>query len=157
MPARVFGGILMQIADVMNKNIVRVLPGTSMREAAEMLSHTWVSELMVVDDEGTFVGVLAEGDLIRAIMPRFEDIMLSSGSLYEAFGLFMDAGHEKAHDPIDDIVIKRPIVVAPSSDVVKAAATMASEKINRLPVVEDGKLVGTISRADIVHAVLCGG
>ena len=54
----------------------------------------------------------------------------------------------------DEIVIRTPIVVTPDNDVVKAAATMASEKINRLPVVEDGKLVGTISRADICHAVL---
>ena len=80
--------------------------------------------------------------------------MLSSGTLYESFGLFMDSGHEKASHPIDEIVIRTPIVVTPDNDVVKAAATMASEKINRLPVVEDGKLVGTISRADICHAVL---
>ena len=144
----------MQIADVMNKNYTRIVLGTTMREAAEILSHTWVSELMVVDDEGEFVGVLAEGDMIRAIMPRFEDIMLSSGTLYETFGLFMEAGHEKAAHPIDEIVITKPIVVTPSSDVVKAAATMASEKIHRLPVVDEGKLVGTISRADICHAVL---
>jgi CBS domain-containing protein len=146
----------MQIADVMNRNVMRVVLGTTMREAAEILSHSWVSELMVVDDAGEFVGVLAEGDMIRAIMPRFEDVMLSSGTLYETFGLFMDAGHDKAGDPIDEVVIRHPITVPPESDVVKAAATMAAEKINRLPVVDDGKLVGTISRADIIHAVLCG-
>ena len=146
----------MQIADVMNKNLMCIVLGTTMREVAEILSHTWASELMVIDENGEFVGVLAEGNMIRTIMPRFEDIMLSSGTLYETFGLFMEAGHEKAEQPIDEIVIKRPIVVPPSSDVVKAAATMASEKINRLPVVDNGKLVGTISRADIIHAVLCG-
>jgi CBS domain-containing protein len=146
----------MQISDVMNKNFTRVVLGTTMREAAEILSHTWVSELMVVDDDGELVGVLAEGDMIRAIMPRFEDIILSSGTLYETFGMFMESGHEKAGHVIDEIVIRHPIAVAPSSDVIKAAATMASEKIHRLPVVDDGKLVGTISRADICHAVLCG-
>lgn len=156
MPARVFGGDEMHIADIMNKNFTRVVPGTTMREAAEILSHTWASEIMVVDEAGEFVGVLAEGDMIRAIMPRFEDIMLSSGTLYESFGMFMEAGHEKASHAIDEIIIKNPIVVAPSNDVVKAAATMAAEKIHVLPVVEDGKLVGTISRADICHAVLSG-
>lgn len=145
----------MQIADVMNKNFTRIVLGTTMREAAEILSHTWASELMVVDGDGEFVGVLAEGDMIRAIMPRFEDIMLSSGTLCETFGLFMETGHEKASHPIDEIVIKKPIVVSSSNDVVKAAAAMASEKIHLLPVVDEGKLVGTISRADICHAVLC--
>jgi CBS domain-containing protein len=111
---------------------------------------------MVVDDAGEFVGVLAEGDMIRAIMPRFEDIILSSGTLYETFGMFMERGHEKADHPIDDIVIRNPISVSSTNDVVKAAATMAAEKIHRLPVVDDGRLVGTISRADICHAVLCG-
>lgn len=145
----------MLIGDVMNRNFTRIVLGTTMREAAEILSRTWASELMVVDDAGEFVGVLAEGDMIRAIMPRFEDIILSSGSLYETFGMFMDSGHEKAGHPIDDIVIRKPLAVSSASDVVKAAATMASEKIHRLPVVDDGKIVGTISRADICHAVLC--
>jgi CBS domain-containing protein len=144
----------MQIGEVMNKNFTKVALGTTMQEAAEILSHTWVSELMVVDEAGEFVGVLAEGDMIRSIMPRFEDMMLSSGSLYEAFGMMMDSGHEKAHHAVDEIVIKNPITVSSTSDVIKAAATMASEKIHRLPVVDDGKLVGTISRADICHAVL---
>ena len=144
----------MQIGEVMSRNFTRVALGTTMREAAEILSHTWVSELMVIDDVGEFVGVLAEGDMIRAIMPRFEDMMLSSGTLYEAFGMMMDNGHEKANHAIDEIVIRNPITVSPSSDVVKAAATMVSDKIDRLPVVDDGKLVGTISRADICHAVL---
>ena len=144
----------MKIREVMNHNITTVHLGTTMREAAEILSHSWASELMVLDGDDAFVGVLAEGDMIRAIMPRFEDMMLSSGTLYESFGMFMDVGHEKAERPIDEIVIRNPIVLSPESDVVKAAATMASEKINRLPVVEGGRLVGTISRADICHAVL---
>lgn len=144
----------MQIGDVMNRNLTTIRLGTTMREAAEVLSHSRASELMVVDESDCFVGVLAEGDMIRAIMPRFEDIMLSSGTLYETFGLFMESGHEKANHAIDDIVIKKPIVVSSSSDVVKAAASMAAEKIHRLPVVDDGKLVGTISRADICSAVL---
>ena len=146
----------MKIREVMNHNITTVHLGTTMREASEILSHSWASELMVLDSDDAFVGVLAEGDMIRAVMPRFEDLMLSSGTLYESFGLFMDSGHEKAAHPIDEIVIRNPIVVTPDNDVVKAAATMASEKINRLPVVEDGKLVGTISRADICLAVLGG-
>lgn len=144
----------MKIREVMNHNITTVHLGTTMREAAEILSHSWASELMVLDGNDEFVGVLAEGDMIRAIMPRFEDLMLSSGTLYESFGLFMDGGHEKAEHPIDEIVIRNPIVVSPESDVVKAAATMSAEKIRRLPVVEDGKLVGTIARADICSAVL---
>ena len=83
----------MKIREVMNHNITYVHLGTTMREAADILSHSWASELMVLDDNGEFVGVLAEGDMIRAIMPRFEDIMLSSGTLYETFGLFMEAGN----------------------------------------------------------------
>ncbi len=145
----------MKIADVMNRNLTTITLGSTMREAAEILSHSRASELMVIDDRGEFVGVCAEGDIIRAIMPRFEDIMLSSGTLYETFGLFMEAGNEKADHPIDEVVITRPIQVSSTSDVVKAAASMASEKIHRLPVVDDGELVGTISRADIIHAVLC--
>jgi len=51
-------------------------------------------------------------------------------------------------------VIRAAITISPGEDVLKAAGTMISHQIRRLPVVADGKLVGTISRADICRAVL---
>jgi CBS domain-containing protein len=144
----------MQIRDVMNHNVTCVHLGSTMREAAEILSHSWASDLMVVDAEECFVGVLSEGDLIRAVLPRFEELMLSSGLLTEGFQVFIEQGRESADKTIDALVIRNPITLGPDDEALKAASKMVTENIRRLPVVEDGRLVGTIARADICHAVL---
>ena len=144
----------MQISEVMSRNTATIKLGTTMRDAALLLKRSLAADLMVVEDDNTFVGVLSEGDLVRAVMPRFEDMMLSSGTLYEMFGMFLEKGHEIAEHSIDELVIRNAETMDPGDDAVKAAATMVSKQIRRLPVVQDGMLVGTISRADIAAAVM---
>jgi CBS domain-containing protein len=144
----------MKIGEIMNRNVTTIGEGATLREAAETFHHTLTSDLMVVNDAGEFVGVLSEGDLVREIMPKYEGFMLSSGNLYEAFGMFMEEGAQKAGRPVDPLVIRDPITFASTDDAVKAAATMVSKQIRRLPVVDEGKLVGTLSRADVAFAVL---
>jgi CBS domain-containing protein len=144
----------MKIGEVMSHNPATVKMGTSMKEAVALLQRSQASDLMVVGDDNTFIGVLSEGDIVRAVMPRFEDMMLSSGNLYELFGMFLDKGHEIANHTIDELVITKAETMSPDQDAVKAAAMMVSKQIRRLPVVEGSLLVGTISRADIAVAVL---
>ncbi len=125
-----------------------------MREAAELVSQSEASDLAVVDDEGGFVGVLSEGDLIRAALPKLDEIVASGGSVAEAFELFLLNGKDLASQPIYRLVIRDPIEVHPDDDLMKVAVVMVSRHIRRLHVVEDGKLAGSISRADICRAVL---
>jgi CBS domain-containing protein len=145
----------MKIHDLMNVNATRIRAGATVRQAAEVLSGTQASDLMVVDDDNGFVGVLSEGDLIRAALPRYDEILSAGGgSLSDAFETFVDNGRALADGSIARLVIKAPITISPGEDVLKAAGTMISHQIRRLPVVADGKLVGTVSRADICRAVL---
>lgn len=138
----------MKIREMMSSNYTSIPIGSTMSEAACVLSTSQASDLMAVDESGGFVGVLSEGDLIRAVMPKFEDMMQSSGTLYEGFGEFVDKGKDSAGKPIDPLVIRTPLAFGPD-DALKAAGTMVAKQIRRLPVVEDGKLVGTVSRADV--------
>jgi CBS domain-containing protein len=144
----------MLIRDIMNVNATRISARATMKQAAELVSLSQASDLMVVDDQNHFVGVLSEGDLIRAILPRFEELMESGGSLTEAFRVFADHGREHAERPIGPLVIKSPVIVRPEDEVLKAATAMVSKQIRRLPVVDQGKLVGTVSRADICRGAL---
>jgi CBS domain-containing protein len=143
----------MQIRDMMNLNYARIPIGSSMCEAAEVFATSQASDLMVVDADDDFVGVLSEGDLIRAIMPKFEDLMFSSGTFVDRFDEFVAQGKATKDDPIDDLVIRKPLTYAPDDDALKAAATMVAKQIRRLPVVEDGKLVGVVSRADVCRTI----
>ena len=145
----------MEISEIMNTEVASVKPGTTVMEAAEVLSTSQASDLMVVDDEGCFVGVLSEGDLLRAVMPHFEDVMFSCGSLSGAFQSFVEEGHALAGRTIDKLMIAEPITVRDHNHPLRAAAAMVTHQIRRLPVLDSsGKLVGTISRADIAHAIL---
>jgi CBS domain-containing protein len=109
---------------------------------------------MVVDDGGRLVGVVSEGDLIRATLPRYEDLIREGAPLSSAWELFLERGEELRTAPISRIMIDKPIVFKPTDDLVKVASVMIMRQIHMLPVVEGGLLVGTISRGDVCHAVL---
>lgn len=146
----------MQIRELMNRNVFTVKLGSTMHEAADILSRSWASDLMVVDDEDCFVGVLSEGDLIRAAMPRFDELVGGDAMgmpIIGSFQTFVEQGCQLANHTIDDFVIRHPVTFGPSDDALKAAATMVSKQIRRLPVIDEGRLVGTVSRSDMATAV----
>jgi CBS domain-containing protein len=113
-----------------------------------------VGQLMVVDHEGGFVGALSEEDLVRALLPPFDDVTAAGGTLDEAFALFLRRGRELADRPIDPLVGRDAVTVRSTDHLARAAVVMADRGIRRLPVVDDGTLVGTLSRADLCRAVI---
>jgi CBS domain-containing protein len=144
----------MRIGDVMDRRAARVSLDASMSLAADLLVLSRASDLMVVDEEGRYVGVLAEGDLLRAIMPDFDGLMESGASLEEAFAIFLEAGRQYADQPIRRLVIRKSITVTPDDELLRAATVMVTKQIRRLPVVDGGRLVGTVSRADLCWGLL---
>jgi CBS domain-containing protein len=145
----------MRIGDVMNRRTARISIDAPMSLAAELLVLSQASDLMVVDDKGHYIGVLAEGDMLHAIMPDFEGLMESGASLEDAFRIFSDAGTAYADQPIGRLVIRKSITVGPDDELLKAATVMVTKQIRRLAVVEGERLVGSVSRADVCWAVLC--
>ena len=145
----------MHIRDVMDVKAARVVETATLKTAAELLVLTQASDLVVIDPEGNFVGVVSEGDLIRAVMPDFAEVVAAGGSLSEAFQIFLRAGQGLASEPIKRLIITDPIVIHPDDELLHAATVMTAKMIRRLPVVADGKFVGTVSRADICWALLC--
>jgi CBS domain-containing protein len=144
----------MKVQEVMNASGTTVDIGATVKQAVRILAESQASDLMVVAADGRFAGVLSEGDLIRAALPRYEEILQGGGNLTEAFEVFVDKGSALADKPIEPLVIKDALTFAPQDEVLKAASAMVRKQIRRLPVVEGGKLVGTISRADVCRAVL---
>jgi CBS domain-containing protein len=144
----------MRIGDVMDRKAARITVTAPMSLAAELLVLSRASDLMVVDDEGRYVGVLAEGDLLHALMPDFEGLMDSGASLADAFRIFVDSGREYADQPIGRLVIRKSITVGPEDELLKAATVMVTKGIRRLAVVDGERLLGTVSRADVCWALL---
>lgn len=144
----------MLIGDVMTRDPIRLGPSASLRDAAQWLAASEASDLMVATEDGRLVGVLSEGDLLRAVIPDMEAIEGAGGSLVDALRVFVEKGQALASVPITPYLITEPIVLHPEDHVAQAAVILVQRMIRRLPVTSDGVLVGTISRSDICRAVL---
>ena len=143
-----------QIKDVMRVRTARIRQDSNIRHAAEIVALSGVSDLMVVDDEDKFIGVISEGDILRTALPDIDEILDEGGTLEDAFQIFLDKGKQLAELPITPLIIREPIVLDPENHVAQAATILVDKQIRLLPVVQDSKLVGTISRADVCRAVV---
>jgi predicted transcriptional regulator len=143
-----------QIKDVMRVRTARIRQDSDIRHAAEIVALSGVSDLMVVDDEDKFIGVLSEGDILRTALPDIDEILDEGGTLDDAFQIFLDKGKQLSELPIAPLIIREPIVLDPENHVAQAATILVDKQIRMLPVVQDSKLVGTISRADVCRAVV---
>lgn len=144
----------MLIKDVMNSRVARLRASTNLKTAAELFCVTQVSDLMVVDEHDRFIGVVSEGDLIRAVMPNFDEVSSAGGSLSDAYLLFLRSGQQMSNQLVTRIMISKPITLMPDDQLLKAATIMISKHIRLLPVVERERFLGTVSRADICWGLL---
>lgn len=138
----------------MTNRVARIRAEASVFQAAEAVSLSGTSDLMVVDSTGAFTGVLSEGDILRAALPNIDEILEAGGSLEGAFDRFVQKGRDLAALPIMPLVIRDPLTVDPDDHVARAAVVFVERNIRLLPVVEDGRLLGVISRADVCNAVV---
>ena len=144
----------MLVSDVMTAFPAYIRLGATIRRAAEMLSVSEVGHLMVLDHEGRFAGSLSEEDVVRAMLPGFADVTAAGGTLGDAFRLFLERGRALADRVIDPLVVRDTATVRPADELARAAIVMIDRGIRRLPVVDDGALVGTLCRADLCRAVI---
>lgn len=135
----------MKVRELMTKDVVSVRQDTSLREAAAMLVEHRVSGLPVV--RGTeVVGVLSEADVVARTSGGTTGGLLSW--LFEP----EIAERKVSAQTVGEAMSAPAVTIAATRPVHEAARRMITEGVNRLPVVEDGKLVGILTRADIVRA-----
>jgi len=143
-----------QVQEAMSNRFARIRAESTMFQAAETVALAGSSDLMVVDESGAFVGVLSEGDILRAALPDIDEILEAGGSLDVAFARFLEKAHDLSALPIAPLVIRDPITVAPDDHVARAVVVLVERGIRLLPVVRDGRLLGVVSRADVCNAVV---
>jgi CBS domain-containing protein len=143
----------MIVADLMTRTLVSVSPQTSLADAARMMLARHVSGLLVLNDSGALIGVVTEGDLIKRAELGTQDAhpgWLKSFLLPDRLA----ADYVKTHGRhVAEVMTPDPVSVAPQTALAAAAAAMHKHHIKRLPVVEDGRPVGVISRSDLLGAL----
>ena len=151
----------MKVRDVMAPNPFTLPPTTSIATAAVALAESKVSGCPVVDPKtGAVVGMLTEMSILEALAQQHRELrMLMPPEI--AFGISfveivrdreaLSAFAELGDRPIADIMSRDVFAVAPSDDVEKVIQTMVKRRVHRIPVLEKGKLVGIVTRADILR------
>ena len=139
----------MKAKDLMTRNVVTLLPGNSVRHAARMMIDNDISGLPVIDDSGALVGMLTEGDLLG----RTELGLVLRGA-GEAPLAERARGHIKAQGlMVGDVMSPGAIAFAEEAPATKVAALLDEHAIRRIPVTRDGRLVGIVSRRDLLRLV----
>src|SRR5215831_4408281 len=141
----------MRAVDVMVRDVVTVHPDTEVAEAIKLLAEHDVSALPVLDDGGNLVGMLSEADLIHRVelgtekhRPWWQEAVTGASTLAADFA--------KSHGKKSGEIMTTGVVsVSEDTPLSEIAATLERNGVKRVPVLRDGKLVGIVSRSNLIQ------
>lgn len=145
------------VADIMTTDVITVKRETTVRELAEIFKERHIGSLPVVDDSGAPIGIVTESDLIE------QGRSLHIPTVISLFDWVIPLGGEKSlqrdlqritAQNVGEIFSSELVSITPDAPVSAAADLMSSRRLNSLPVLQEGKLVGIVSRIDIIRSLI---
>jgi CBS domain-containing protein len=143
----------MKAIDIMTAGPITVTPQSSIMEAIRLMLQNRFSGLPVVDRDGAIVGIVTEGDLLRRTetgtqrrRPRWIEFFVGPGRLATEYA-------RACGQKIDEVMTRTVQTIAENTPLDAIVNIMERHQIKRLPVVRDGKLVGIVSRANLLRAL----
>lgn len=147
------GSKAMNVSDVMTPNVLSVAPDTSVIEAAQLMLQKRISGVPVTNALGDLVGIVSEGDFLRRAetgtgrkRPRWIEFFMGPGRLADEYVRLSSR-------KVSDIMTQEVQTVPPSAPLEEVVRLMERHNIKRVPVVDNGKVVGIVTRANLLHAV----
>ncbi len=144
----------MKVRDVMTSPAVSTRIDSSVLEAGELMRKNHISGLPVLDDQGRLAGIVTERDFLRppgdgtkAERPRWIELLGAEPTRLEKL-----AAHCALK--IGEVMTRDPLTVAEDTPLLEVVRLMDRHKIKRLPVLREGQLVGIVSRADLLRALM---
>jgi CBS domain-containing protein len=146
------------VRDVMTTDVVTFAVHEPIVDAMQRLVDNGVDGGPVLDDTGAVVGMLSTGDLIvQESQLHAPTVMNILGGLFELPGSrkkFEKELEQAVAVDVEDAMHDAPVTCAPDDTVERAATLMHDHDVSRVPVVEDGRLVGIVARGDILRAII---
>ena len=141
----------MQVKDIMSSSVKAVSPDTKLVEVASLMCLYRFSGLPVVDEDNKLLGIIAEKDLLGKLFPSLEDLMegFASIDLDEMMGQYKSV----LTMTVSDVMSKDVKTVSPDMHILRAATVMVRHRFRRIPVAEDGCVVGMLSLGDVHKAI----
>ena len=143
----------MKAADLMTRDIVTVGPETPLADAIRLMLEHRVSGLPVVDGTGQLVGLLTEGDLLHRAETGTDTVRLGWVQALLARGRMAERYVHTHGRRVRDVMTRDVLTVGEASPLDDVIRIMESRHVRRVPVVEGGRLVGIVSRSDLVRAL----
>jgi CBS domain-containing protein len=148
------GNSRMRAEEIMTRDVVAVRPETPVTELAQLFAERGISGAPVVDAAGTLCGIVTESDLMRRVaagaerQPGFLRSLLSDPAE-------LARNYARAHGrTAQDVMTTDPLTLGPDVPVARVAELLEEKDIRRVPIVAAGRLLGVVSRADLLKAVL---
>jgi CBS domain-containing protein len=143
----------MNAADVMVRQVITIRPDSTIRDVAALLVAKHISAVPVTDADGKLLGIISEGDLLRRSETETErrrswwlTWLISNETLTTEF--------IKSHSRrVSDVMTRDVIVARPDTPLHEIATLLEHNRIKRVPIVQGDKIVGLISRANLVQAL----
>ena len=139
--------------DVMTKNVVSIDPGATVMQAVRLMLQKRISGLPVVNAKGGLVGIVTEGDFLRRTetkterqRPRWLEFIMGPGRLADEYV------HSHGRK-VEEVMTPDPKTIAEDAPLDEIVQTMEKRGIKRVPVVRGKRLVGIVSRANLLHAL----
>lgn len=145
----------MKITELMSTDVVTVAPDASLKDVARLLVEHRISGVPVVDAEGRVQGVVSEADILAKTRGEAPERSLMYATLHPAE--LLEQTMKVSARRADEAMTAPAVTLSDQADVAAASALMLDRDIARLPVVDvKGRLVGIVTRADVVRAFLRG-
>lgn len=147
----------MKSSDVMSRELVWIDESASVWDAFMLMRKHNVSGLPVRNEQGELAGIITEGDVLRDVKSlHLPEHMKALESLLSSWrqSRYEDNVWKQSSRPVRDVMSSPVITVDEETNVGDVARIMLEERINRIPVVRDGKVSGMISRSDILRALV---
>jgi len=146
----------MKVKDLMTKNVISVKPDESLGDVADKFMGNKISGAPVLDGED-LVGVISKADILKQLSTAgsMHELLVAVSGLWEKNkkNNNMDYLKKVSERIVSDVMSRHVVTVDPESSIERAARLMVNRNINRLPVVENKKLLGIVARGDLVKAL----
>jgi len=143
----------MQVKDIMTHNVISVATNETVRKAAQLMLQNRISGLPVVNQKGELVGIVTEGDFLRRSeigtqrrRPKWLEFIAGPGKLAEEY--VHSSGRK-----VEEIMTPEPYCVSEDDSLETVVTAMERHHVKRLPVLSNGKMIGIVSRANLMHAL----
>ncbi len=129
----------MRVADVMTKDVVTACPDATVKDIAELMARNNVGTVVITDGAGNLEGIVTDRKLVTDCIAR---------------------GCDPSSTRVGDVMTSRMpggmglVTATPDMDIIDAARKLGENRVRRMPVVEDGRLVGIVSSADMAEEVM---